>query len=88
MKTKYHIPGSLQITGPGVGTPWKGLGHLFCSECDGNLVKSDQPDSGAFYSTFGAQWVPPTWERPGYLYPQEKQVIFALCTDCLPAEKE
>jgi len=62
--------------------------EFWCTECDGNKVHSDKPETGKFFSQFGHNWIPQLSRAcgakvPGRVGEDYNQIIFALCTDCL-----
>lgn len=54
---------------------------FWCESCDGNVVKSGQPETGKFFLMSGHVWNGINHPKPvGDDYPM---VLFALCNDCL-----
>ena len=56
--------------------------EYWCTECDNNIVKSDDPTTGTFFYQFGHSWD----AKAGKTTDDYEQIIFAICHECLKGQ--
>lgn len=59
--------------------------EFWCAGCDGQVVISRKPETGAFYNMFGRVWEKPTRDQE----PRDRQIgksvqiLVAFCPECI-----